>query len=79
MHHVAGGNISDWIYHLLKQRMFVKLQEMLEPHQHPAAGAPSVGPTHNHGVVHLLDDGDEVITLQLRERQRQSEREGEMV
>lgn len=53
----------------------MKLQEMLESHQHPAPGAPSVGSTHDHGVVHLLDDGDEIITLQLRERQRERERE----
>lgn len=38
--------------------------------QHPAARVPSVGPAHDHGVVHLLDDRDEVITLQLKERGR---------
>lgn len=37
------------------------------PHQHPAARVAGVGPTHDHGVVHLLDDRDEVVTLQLRE------------
>lgn len=41
------------------------------PHQHPAARVPSVGPTHDHAVVHLLDDRDEIITLQLRERERE--------
>lgn len=52
----------------------VKRREELQEvsHQHPAARVPSVGPTHDHGVIHLLNDRDEVVTLQLREGERKT-------
>lgn len=39
-----------------------------DTYQHPTPGAPGICPTHYHGVVDFLDDGDEIVTLQLWER-----------
>lgn len=36
-----------------------------ESYQHPAPGAPGVRPAHNKCVVYFMNDGDEVIALQL--------------
>lgn len=41
-------------------------------YQHPAPGASSICPAYYHRVVYFLNDGDEVITLQLWERERHS-------
>lgn len=41
-------------------------------YQHPTSGASSICPTHDEGVVHLLNDGDEIIALHLQEKERMS-------
>lgn len=61
----AKGRARDSACARARARVCEDVQEA--PHQHPAARVPGVGPTHDHGVVHLLDDRDEVVTLQLRE------------
>lgn len=53
--------------------LFIHEELGSKTHQHPTSGASGICPTHYHGVVDFLDDGDKIITLQLWQKKKKTD------